>query len=138
MDTNRVKHVLVVWDHPHFLKGLKEALEQAGFAVTPADSGDEGLAKAREIRFDLIVLDFLLEERQTAEAFLPYFKELNPGVPIVIMSNLPLDDVDFFSRFGLKKLRGQVADVIHVGDEPDWEERIAGRLRVHIKCEHGC
>ncbi|MEP1355442.1 MAG: response regulator [Tateyamaria sp.] len=50
-------HLLIVDDDPHIRSVLRIALGQAGYDVTEAGDGAEGLAKARSGRFDLIVLD---------------------------------------------------------------------------------
>ncbi|MEQ3708794.1 MAG: response regulator transcription factor [Tateyamaria sp.] len=55
-------HLLIVDDDPHIRSVLRIALGQAGYDVTEAGDGAEGLAKARSGRFDLIVLDIGLPE----------------------------------------------------------------------------
>ena len=55
-------HLLIVDDDPHIRSVLRIALGQAGYEVTEAGDGAEGLAKARSGRFDLIVLDIGLPE----------------------------------------------------------------------------
>ncbi len=54
--------LLVVDDDPQIRSVLRIALAQAGYLVTEAGDGAEGLAKARSGRFDLIVLDIGLPE----------------------------------------------------------------------------
>lgn len=54
--------LLVVDDDPQIRSVLRIALMQAGYNVTEAGDGAEGLAKARTGRFDLIVLDIGLPE----------------------------------------------------------------------------
>lgn len=55
-------HLLIVDDDPHIRSVLRIALGQAGYEVSEAGDGAEGLAKARSGRFDLIVLDIGLPE----------------------------------------------------------------------------
>ena len=55
-------HLLIVDDDPHIRSVLRIALQQAGYAVSEAGDGAEGLSKARSGRFDLIVLDIGLPE----------------------------------------------------------------------------
>lgn len=57
-----MSHLLIVDDDPHIRSVLRIALGQAGYDVTEAGDGAEGLAKARSGRFDLIVLDIGLPE----------------------------------------------------------------------------
>ena len=55
--------ILIVDDDPQIRDVLRIALGRAEMAVTEAGDGAEGLAKARSGRFDLIVLDIGLPER---------------------------------------------------------------------------
>ncbi|MEM6372136.1 MAG: response regulator transcription factor [Pseudomonadota bacterium] len=54
--------LLIVDDDAHIRSVLRIALQQAGYTVTEAGDGAEGLAKAQSGRFDLIVLDIGLPE----------------------------------------------------------------------------
>ena len=56
-------HLLIIDDDPHIRSVLRIALQQAGYEVSEAGDGAEGLAKARSGRFDLIVLDIGLPEK---------------------------------------------------------------------------
>ncbi|WP_415401322.1 response regulator transcription factor [Tateyamaria sp. SN3-11] len=55
-------HLLIVDDDPHIRSVLRIGLQQAGYTVSEAGDGAEGLAKAQTGRFDLIVLDIGLPE----------------------------------------------------------------------------
>jgi two-component system OmpR family response regulator len=48
---------LIVDDDPEIRQVLRIGLSQAGFEVTEAGDGKEGLAKAKSGRFDLVILD---------------------------------------------------------------------------------
>jgi signal transduction histidine kinase/CheY-like chemotaxis protein len=52
--------VLVVEDNPQAIDLLRTYLEADGFSVSVAENGEEGLARARELRPTAIVLDILL------------------------------------------------------------------------------
>ena len=56
------RKLLVVDDDPQIRAVLRIAFDQAGYAVTEAGDGAEGLVKAQSGRFDLIVLDIGLPE----------------------------------------------------------------------------
>jgi two-component system, cell cycle response regulator DivK len=53
-------HVLVVEDNVKNLKLAKDVLEFAGFDVSEARSGEEGVELARRLRPDLVLLDLQL------------------------------------------------------------------------------
>lgn len=52
--------ILLVEDHKLLSRSLKQALEEDGFAVDLAVSGDEADAKARGALYDVIILDLML------------------------------------------------------------------------------
>ena len=55
------KKILVIEDEADLAASLKYNLEkEAGYAVTTASSGEEGLALARQKSFDLLILDLML------------------------------------------------------------------------------
>lgn len=49
--------ILTVDDSPSLRMAIRIALTGAGYAVTEAGDGVEGLAKAKEAKFDLIITD---------------------------------------------------------------------------------
>jgi len=55
-------HVLVVEDQPNVSNYVKRALEEQGYAVDLAHTGQEALDWAEVVEFDLIVLDIMLPE----------------------------------------------------------------------------
>jgi len=52
--------ILVIEDETKTAKFLKKGLSEAGYGVDVANDGLEGLHLAREVEFDLIVLDVML------------------------------------------------------------------------------
>ena len=62
-----MSHILIVDDDPQIRDVLRIALKTAGHAVTEAGDGAEGLAKARNGKTDLIVLDIGLPEMDGLE-----------------------------------------------------------------------
>ncbi len=53
--------ILIVDDDPDFQLATRIVLERAGHQVIAAASGDEGLARARAERPDLIILDVIMD-----------------------------------------------------------------------------
>lgn len=65
MDNPRVlpgARVLIVDDEPDQVEMYQYALEEAGFRVLAAFTGESGVARAREAKPDLIVLDLRLPD----------------------------------------------------------------------------
>lgn len=52
--------VLVIEDEPDLLRGLSGALRDTGYAVDSSEDGEEGLYKAQNWDYDVIILDVML------------------------------------------------------------------------------
>jgi CheY-like chemotaxis protein len=79
--------ILVIDDSPTILKVVQLVLSKAGFHITVAPDGEQGLASAREERPDLILLDFVMPRMngyQVCRA-LAGDAELR-DIPVVLMS----------------------------------------------------
>lgn len=55
--------LLIVEDDTRLLRTLNRALKEEGYAVDCAEDGEEGLRKATELDYDLILLDIMLPRR---------------------------------------------------------------------------
>ena len=53
--------ILIVDDDPDFVEATRIVLESAGYEVTSAADGDEGLRKVREEKSDLVILDVIMK-----------------------------------------------------------------------------
>jgi DNA-binding response OmpR family regulator len=54
------KKILIVEDEPGIMLGIKDEFESEGYEVYTAENGEEGLAKAKQHRPDLIILDVMM------------------------------------------------------------------------------
>jgi CheY-like chemotaxis protein len=82
------KTVLVVDDDPDIVETTRMILESAGYKVETAVNGTEGLAKARSVHPDAIILDVMMDKE--SEGFHVSY-ELRQGedtkdIPILILS----------------------------------------------------
>ena len=64
-----MKTILVVDDDPVDLKLVSDTLKKFHYAVVPAVSGPESIAKAREVHPDLILMDILMPGMDGTEAY---------------------------------------------------------------------
>ncbi len=81
------RKILVVDDDPDILTYVSEILHDHGFEAVTAGDGAAGLAKAREVRPELILLDLMMP-RKSGIRFLNEAKQ-DPSlkdVPIVVVS----------------------------------------------------
>lgn len=83
----KAKRVLIVDDHPLFREGVKSILAQsAGFQViAEAETGEDGLRKARELAPDLMVSDITLPGMNGIE-LTRSIRTLLPGTRVVIVT----------------------------------------------------
>lgn len=77
---NSPRKVLIADDEPDILEILKYNLIKEGYDVTTAGNGDEAIAKAKQTRPDLIVLDIMMPGKSGVEVCeilraQPQFKE---------------------------------------------------------------
>ena len=61
------KTVLVVDDQPHIVRLIQVNLEKEGFQVVTAGDGVEGLARFREVKPDLVILDVIMPRKDGFE-----------------------------------------------------------------------
>ncbi|MFQ5340271.1 MAG: response regulator [Anaerolineae bacterium] len=81
------KHILVVEDEPAIADLLRYQLEKAGYSVTSARNGQEGLRAARELLPDLITLDILLPDIDGFETIRRLQADKSTrDIPVVIVS----------------------------------------------------
>jgi CheY-like chemotaxis protein len=81
--------ILIIEDDQFLSSVLKGRLEKEGFAVEQAFDGEEGLAKLKESRPDLILLDLILPKMSGFEVLEQI--SLDPQmsqIPVMIASNL--------------------------------------------------
>jgi CheY-like chemotaxis protein len=60
--------ILLVDDDPDFIEIHRTILESSGFAVDAAYSSHEALSKLREAKYDLLILDLMMEEKDSGFA----------------------------------------------------------------------
>ena len=77
--------VLVVEDNPDLAYGLRNSLEIAGYDVVTAEDGVAGVARAREVDPDLIVLDLMLPGMDGYRV-LKTLREEGRAVPVLILT----------------------------------------------------
>lgn len=82
-------HILLVDDEPDVIEYLQTLLEDNGYSVRTANDGFEAMARVKEERPDLILLDLQMPE-ETGTGF---YRKLNrktelQTIPVIIVSGL--------------------------------------------------
>ena len=85
MSKQRKPHVLVVDDEPNVRRVLATLLEQAGFAVTRAESGDQALHLVRSLDPDLVITDLKMPGIDGME-LLRRLQQSFPEIPVVMLT----------------------------------------------------
>ena len=142
------RQVLVVDDDPDFVEAMRLTLERNGYTVVSAVSGDEGLAKVRADKPDLVILDLMMPDMngwQVCKAVREFSK-----VPILILSALDSPGLvaaaldagadDYITKpFDFRELIARPdIDIVHIATPPHWHgimSRMAADAGKDIWCE---
>src|SRR6516162_3705789 len=85
--SDRKPRILIVDDEPDLLTVLRFGLEAAGFEVVQASDGEQGLALARQVMPDLMILDLMLPRMDGYKVCRALkFDERYKRIPIFILS----------------------------------------------------
>ena len=78
-------HILVVEDEPKLSSALKEGLQEQGYTVSVAKTGEEGFYLIHSERFDLAVLDVMLPGRSGLE-ILGRLRQNGIRIPVLLLT----------------------------------------------------
>lgn len=93
------KRILVIEDEEDFSKGLQLILTANGFEVQAASTGKEGLALAKSVKPDLIILDIMLPEIDGYKICrLLKFDERYKKIPIILLTARTQEEDEQFGR----------------------------------------
>lgn len=85
------KRILVVDDDPSTMECICSVLKEAGFETTCAGNTVDALASMTSTSSNAMLLDINLFGESGLD-FLPKFKKLHPGVPVVMLTGLGYDN----------------------------------------------
>ena len=81
--------ILIVEDEPTLQKALSVAFQQEGYEIKSALEGETGLALAKELKPNLILLDLILPKMDGFEILDELKKdESTKDIPVIILTNL--------------------------------------------------
>ena len=69
----------------HIALGLTDALEFEGFSVTVANNGQQGIALAKQVRPDALLLDLMLPDMNGYQVC-EEVRRTNPQLPIIMLT----------------------------------------------------
>ena len=85
-----MQKILLVEDDPMISEIYQRKLTSSGFSVDPAMSASEALAKAKEIAYDVVLLDLVLPEMNGLEILEKMRSDASydPNLRVIVFSNL--------------------------------------------------
>lgn len=115
-----MKEILIIEDDQEMQEFYKDMLQGEQFTVTLASNADEGLKKAKEKNYDLVILDILMEGVTGDRIFAALRKDSRyRNVPVIMASALDektyrcfqaLGNVSFLEKpFNKENLLGVIA-----------------------------
>jgi response regulator RpfG family c-di-GMP phosphodiesterase len=112
-ELDRQQNILVVDDSNSVRYAMEKHLSQAGFAVTLAEDGEEGLTRALEGDFDLVITDIDMPRMDGFELCAKLKGEFKTSsIPIIILSTRDSDDhVERGFRVGADAYLAKSADI---------------------------
>jgi DNA-binding NarL/FixJ family response regulator len=89
IDSDTIK-VIIADDHPLFRRGLKHALDDTGdiTVVAEVSNGDELLTRAKEDKFDIVLLDIAMPGKSGLD-LLKQLKTEHPALSVLVLSVYP-------------------------------------------------
>jgi signal transduction histidine kinase len=125
METTQQNLILIVDDNPTNVKVLFDLLQELGFRVLVAKSGESALEKLEVITPDLILLDVMMPGIDGFETCRRLKNsEVTEDIPIIFMTALS-DVVD--------KTKGLNLGAVDYITKPFQQEEVIARINVHLK-----
>jgi CheY-like chemotaxis protein len=78
-------NILLIDDEPLVCEALQLTLERAGHAVSTASNGQEGLDQWQGAKFDLVITDILMPEKEGIE-LIHELRQIDPAVRIIAVT----------------------------------------------------
>ncbi len=115
-----MNELLIVEDDPEMQEFYKDMLQGEPYTVTLVSNADEGLIKIKEKKFDIVILDILMDGLTGDRLFAILRRDLRyKDVPVIMASALDektyrcfqaLGNVSFLEKpFDKEKLLGEIA-----------------------------
>jgi two-component system response regulator HydG len=82
---NYMKRILIIDDDVDMCGLLSRYLQRKGFEVESAHTGAKGIAKVKEEKFDVVLCDFRLGDKEGSQV-LREIKAINPAIVVIIIT----------------------------------------------------
>ena len=89
-------HILLVDLDQDFRSNIRQSLGQLGFTVTDVENAEQASEQTKRIKFDLAIIDLMLENADSGFTLSYHFKKDFPKMPIVLLSKAQSEmNIDF-------------------------------------------
>ena len=78
--------ILIIDDDPDIVEGMKVVLESKDYEASNAKSGEDGIKKAKQEKFDLVILDVMMETKDKGFEVAREIKKENKDIPIIMLT----------------------------------------------------
>jgi len=113
------KRILVVDDEPDMRKLVETRLRGSGYDVISANDGEEGLAKAKQLKPDLILLDIMMPKMEgTAMAETLKQEEITRNIPIIFLTSLVRKEEE-------KEIANMMGEYFFMAKPFDWQKLLS-------------
>lgn len=85
-DSDKQRHVLIVDDDPEIIESLRYALTDAGYNVSIARDGNQGVAFAETKNPDLVILDMMMPRRSGFLVLERLRQTTERAVPVIMIT----------------------------------------------------
>ena len=122
--------ILLIDDDPDFVEATKLVLESNAYKVVTASDGNEGLAKARQEKPDLIILDIIMPVKDGFNAAEELKKD--PGlekIPVIMLTSF----AEKVGETNLSLSQGLSLDTEDYIDKPVSPEELLKRVERQLK-----
>ncbi len=105
-----IKRILIIEDNEAYREMLKTVLEQEGYEVREADNGKDGCDICFKEKFDLVIMDLFLPEKDGVQSIHELKEEFSGKMKIIAISGACYSDGR--TQFVLNQSKEHGADAI--------------------------
>jgi DNA-binding response OmpR family regulator len=123
------KTVLIVDDDADYLAQMEMQVKKLGFDVVTADSQKTGEEMIDLVKFDLAILDLMMENKDSGFILCYKMKNKNPAIPVIIASAVTAETgLNFGVETAADRSWIKADTFIEKGIRPDQLEREINKL----------
>lgn len=82
------KVILLIDDDPDIIESLQAILEQEGYVIVSAMSGNDGITAYKENKPDLVLCDMMMEHIDAGTTVAAEIRKEDPAVPVYLLSSI--------------------------------------------------